>query len=122
MGARLWSFLGGYWLLVLLVGLQFAPLSEGLWRRGEPPHNRQNRLRTLLRMPGVQPTQPDDYYCTAYNLSYEEAYIVNFKPKPNHSTASHMLLIGCGNVFRKDHLHPGSWSVSLSHITCLICM
>lgn len=110
MGARLWSFLCGYWLLVLLVGLQFAPLSEGLWRRGEPPHNRQNRLRTLLRMPGVQPTQPDDYYCTAYNLSYEEAYIVNFKPKPNHSTASHMLLIGCGNVFRKDHLHPGSWN------------
>ncbi|KAL1429875.1 hypothetical protein MTO96_015382 [Rhipicephalus appendiculatus] len=88
MGARLWSFLGGYWLLVLLVGLLFAPLSEGLWRRGEPPHNRQNRLRTLLRMPGVQPTQPDDYYCTAYNLSYEEAYIVNFKPKPNHSTAT----------------------------------
>ncbi|XP_037268123.1 peptidyl-glycine alpha-amidating monooxygenase B isoform X1 [Rhipicephalus microplus] len=105
MGARLWS-----WLMALLVGLQFAPLSEGLWRRGEPPHNRQNRLRTLLRMPGVEPTQPDDYYCTAYNLSYEEAYIVNFKPKPNHSTASHMLLIGCGNVFRKDHLHPGSWN------------
>ncbi|XP_037509578.2 peptidylglycine alpha-amidating monooxygenase [Rhipicephalus sanguineus] len=21
-----------------------------------------------------------------------------------------MLLIGCGNVFRKDHLHPGSWN------------
>lgn len=92
--------------VILLVGL-----TEGsMWRRGEPPPNRQHRLKMQLRMPGVEPAQADDYYCTAYNLSYEEAYIVNFEPKPDHSTASHMLLIGCGNIFKKDHLHPGSWN------------
>ncbi|KAH9369776.1 hypothetical protein HPB48_011637 [Haemaphysalis longicornis] len=60
----------------LLAVVLLAGLAEGsMWRRGEPPPNRNHRLKMQLRMPEVEPAQPDDYYCTAYNLSYEEAYI-----------------------------------------------
>ncbi|CAN7938280.1 unnamed protein product [Ixodes hexagonus] len=70
----------------------------------------------LLLMPGAQPRKAGDYYCTAFDLSYEEAYIVSLEPRLDGDKAHHMLLIGCENVFDKEHLSPGSWNCDRNNV------
>ncbi|KAG0432477.1 hypothetical protein HPB47_020814, partial [Ixodes persulcatus] len=90
---------------------------DAFWRRGEPPYPRhRTRSDMLLLMPGVEPRKAGDHYCTAFDLSYEEAYIVSLEPRLDGDKAHHMLLIGCENIFDRDHLSPGSWNCDRNNV------
>lgn len=91
--------------------------ADAFWRRGEPPYPRhRTRSDMLLLMPGVEPRKAGDHYCTAFDLSYEEAYIVSLEPRLDGDKAHHMLLIGCENIFDRDHLSPGSWNCDRNNV------
>ncbi|XP_071965745.1 peptidyl-glycine alpha-amidating monooxygenase B-like [Antedon mediterranea] len=51
-----------------------------------------------ILMPGVQPSQPDDYLCTAMSIPVDNIYIVDFIPRATMDTAHHLLLFGCDSI------------------------
>lgn len=61
-----------------------------------------------LKMPGVTPTQHDEYLCTAKKLDPKESYIVQFEVHSENNKAHHILLFGCQDV-QPRNLASGHW-------------
>ncbi|XP_032239436.2 peptidyl-glycine alpha-amidating monooxygenase A [Nematostella vectensis] len=49
----------------------------------------------VIKMPGAQPDEENDYLCTAVRIKEREKYIVHFEPQASSKVAHHMLLFGC---------------------------
>ncbi|GIY55864.1 peptidyl-glycine alpha-amidating monooxygenase B [Caerostris darwini] len=76
-----------------------------------------------INMPDVKPTNPDAYLCTARKLDSHEAYIVKYDPDISVKTAHHMLLFGCKDLIKQEHLYPTYWDCAhgdlCSHMTIM---
>ncbi|TGZ65580.1 hypothetical protein CRM22_005801 [Opisthorchis felineus] len=71
-----------------------------------------------LKMPGVQTEQEDGYVTFWYPVMspHRTFYVTDIIPKPNHSTAHHMILMGCTELLRagpprKQAEHSSSCSI-----------
>lgn len=62
-----------------------------------------------LKMPAVQPTRNDEYFCSAVNVTGEELYITQFDPNADATKIHHIIVYGCGDLFSRSNLYPNSW-------------
>ena len=62
-----------------------------------------------LRMPAVQPSRNDEYFCSAVNVTGEELYITQFDPNADATKIHHIIIYGCGDLYSRSHIYPNSW-------------
>ncbi|KAF6775986.1 hypothetical protein AHF37_05665 [Paragonimus kellicotti] len=70
----------------------------------EPEKGNEDTWTYDLKMPGVQTKGEDDYVTVRYPLPYPERtfYVVEIIPKPNLTTAHHIILTGCSQVISHE--------------------
>lgn len=87
------SFLLLLGLLVWVCGARYVYDPEGY----DYPRERDTSFELDVLMPGVRPTEDDQYICASQPVN-EDVYIVDFIPRASMKRVHHMLLYGCSDV------------------------